>query len=93
MSVLDPRLLFMPRSVAVIGASANPAGHAGRALSNLVRTGFSGAVYPVNPKYDELLGLPCYPDVRATPEPPRWSMSCSRPRLRSRRCAAAGRSA
>jgi acetate---CoA ligase (ADP-forming) len=68
--VLEPRLLFAPRSVAVVGASANIAGHAGRALSNLIRTGFSGTIFPVNPKYDELLGLPCYPDVAAIPQSP-----------------------
>lgn len=67
---LDPRVLFAPSSVAVIGASANPAGHAGRALKNLVETGFPGRIYPVNPKYDELLGLRCYPDVGAIEEPP-----------------------
>lgn len=67
---LDPEVLFAPSSVAVIGASANPAGHAGRALTNLVKTGFPGRVLPVNPKYDELQGLRCYPDIGAIEEPP-----------------------
>jgi acyl-CoA synthetase (NDP forming) len=67
---LDPRILFAPSSVAVIGASANAAGHAGRALTNLVRTGFPGPIYPVNPKYAELQGLRCYPDVSSIEEPP-----------------------
>ncbi|MCZ4500277.1 MAG: putative 6-carboxyhexanoate--COA ligase [Marmoricola sp.] len=66
---LDPRVLFAPSSVAVIGASSNPGGHAGRALANLVRTEFPGRIYPINPKYDELLGLRCYPDIGATPDP------------------------
>jgi acetate---CoA ligase (ADP-forming) len=35
-----------------------------------VRTGFAGAIHPVNPRYDELLGLTCYPDVGSIPEPP-----------------------
>lgn len=68
--MVDPQLLFAPRSVAVIGASANPGGHAGRALSNLVELGFPGPIHPVNPKYDELLGLRCYPDVGAIDDPP-----------------------
>lgn len=69
-TAIDPRTIFAPRSVAIIGASANPAGHAGRALSNLLRTGYRGRIHPVNPKYTELDGLPCYPDVGAIPEPP-----------------------
>jgi acyl-CoA synthetase (NDP forming) len=39
-------------------------------LANLIRTGFSGDIYPVNPKYPELGGLPCYPDIDAIPAPP-----------------------
>lgn len=66
----DLRVLLSPRSVAVIGASANPAGHAGRSLTNLVRTRFAGAIYPVNPKYEELQGLPCYPDIESVPSAP-----------------------
>lgn len=68
--VLDTRVAFRPRSVAVIGASANPGGHAGRALANLTKTGFPGSIHPINPKYDELLGHRCYPDIAAVEEPP-----------------------
>lgn len=67
---VDPRVFFAPASVAVIGASSNPGGHAGRALSNLQKLGFEGPIHPVNPKYDELLGLRCYPDVGSIEEPP-----------------------
>ena len=42
--------LLQPRSVAVIGASADPAKTAGRPVSYLVKHGFAGAIYPVNPK-------------------------------------------
>lgn len=58
--------LFCPRSVALVGASSDPGKPAGIALANLAR--FRGRFYPVNPRCDELQGLPCYPSVRALPE-------------------------
>ena len=60
--------IFAPRSVAVIGATET-AGSVGRTLlSNLLRSPFGGAVYPVNPKRRSVLGVPCWSDVGATPE-------------------------
>ncbi|HVA23326.1 MAG TPA: acetate--CoA ligase family protein [Chloroflexota bacterium] len=60
--------LMNPRSVGVIGASErSPRG--ARALRNLVTIGFEGEIYPINPKYDEVLGLRCYPSTAATPKP------------------------
>ena len=47
--------LLKPRSVAVIGASADATKTAGRPVSYLVKHGFAGAIYPVNPKVDRLL--------------------------------------
>ena len=62
---LDP--VFAPTSVAVIGASRRE-GSVGRVvLSNIVEGGFVGEVYPVNPKYDEVLGLRCYHRVAELP--------------------------
>jgi acetyl coenzyme A synthetase (ADP forming)-like protein len=57
--------LFSPTSIAVIGASRQPGklGHA--VLNNLVESGFKGPIYPVNPQGDEILGLPCYPQLDA----------------------------
>jgi acyl-CoA synthetase (NDP forming) len=62
--------LLKPRSVAVIGASADPAKTAGRPVAYLTKHGFSGAIYPVNPRADRIGGLTCYPDVRSLPEAP-----------------------
>ncbi|WP_454752613.1 acetate--CoA ligase family protein [Cupriavidus necator] len=62
--------LVAPRSVAVIGASADPAKTAGRPVSYLRKHGFSGAIYPVNPKVDSIDGLRCYPDIASLPEVP-----------------------
>ncbi len=52
-----------PRSVAVIGASREPGKLGYGVLSNIVQYGYEGAVYPINPKADEILGLKCYPSV------------------------------
>ena len=56
-----------PSSVAVIGASANPDKIGHKILKNIVEAGFSGAVYPVNPRGGEILGLKAYPSVLDTP--------------------------
>ncbi|HET7459426.1 MAG TPA: CoA-binding protein, partial [Gemmatimonadaceae bacterium] len=60
--------ILKPRSVAVVGASraANTIGH--QIVANLVGSGFTGAVYPVNPKARAVHALPAWPSVRAVPE-------------------------
>lgn len=59
--------LFNPRSVALIGASHSEEKLGGVILRNLLD--FKGRVYPVNPRYEELMGLRSYPSVREIPEP------------------------
>jgi len=63
----DLSKLFTPSAVAVVGASRQPDKVGYGVLKNLLDCGFEGAVYPVNPKADEILGLRCYPSVRAIP--------------------------
>ena len=65
---LDLEPLLNPRSIAVIGASAQ-GGRATGAVINLQTLGFTGAIYPVNPKYEEVRGLKCYPNLEAIPGP------------------------
>lgn len=67
-SPLDLNPLFNPRAVAVIGASAE-GGRATGAVRNLQELGYTGAIYPVNPKYDTVLGFKCYPSLQAIPGP------------------------
>lgn len=62
--------LIQPRSVAVIGASADPSKTAGRPVSYLLKHGFTGTIYPVNPKVDRIGDLTCYPDIASLPETP-----------------------
>ena len=62
--------LIRPRSVAVVGASADPAKLTGRPVSYLRRHGFTGAIYPVNPRVTSIGDLACFPDVASLPEAP-----------------------
>ncbi len=63
---LDP--LFLPKSVAVIGASER-AGSVGRSvLWNLLSSPFGGTVFPVNSKRSNVLGIKAYPSVRELPD-------------------------
>src|SRR5260221_5674993 len=55
------RKLLHPRSVAVVGASRSRNKLGGSLIANLLRAGFNGPVYPVNPAASELMGLRCYP--------------------------------
>jgi len=61
--------LIAPRSVAVVGASPRPGSVAGEILRNLVRCRFGGEIFPVNPKHQEIDGLPCAPSVSALRKP------------------------
>ncbi|MGH2752558.1 MAG: acetate--CoA ligase family protein [Actinomycetota bacterium] len=59
--------MFAARSVAVIGASARPGSSGRHALDELIGGGFDGRIHPVNPNYDELAGLVCYPSIAEAP--------------------------
>jgi acetyltransferase len=60
--------IFLPRNVAVIGATetANAVGRT--ILMNLITSPFGGTVYPVNPKRSSVLGIRAYPTIAAVPE-------------------------
>jgi acyl-CoA synthetase (NDP forming) len=64
------RLLFAPASVAIIGASDDPTKSAARPLQYLRRAGYAGAVYPINPRRDMVLGERAWPSLDALPERP-----------------------
>lgn len=63
------RALLAPRSVAILGASEDLNRLNGRPLKFLIRAGYKGRIFPVNPKYSEIAGHKCYPDVASIPEP------------------------
>jgi acetate---CoA ligase (ADP-forming) len=57
------------RSVAVVGASVKAGTLGAQMMAELRRGGFDGAVYPVNPGYDEVDGHPCFASIADVPEP------------------------
>jgi len=60
---------FEPRGVAIIGASSSPDKLSYGILKNMTNYGYGGGIYPVNPRAEEILGLACYPDIAAVPDP------------------------
>ena len=61
--------LFRPRSIAVIGASRRRGSTGNDVLRDQLVTGFSGLFYPVNPRYRELYGRPCFGSMGDLPQP------------------------
>ncbi len=61
--------LTRPGSVALVGASPDPTRPATSVLRGLLR-GPARRLYPVNPRYESVLGVPCVPELAALPEPP-----------------------
>ncbi|MBW2494927.1 MAG: CoA-binding protein, partial [Deltaproteobacteria bacterium] len=65
---LDP--LMNPRSVAYVGASETPGSPGYRLIQVAKAADYKGAIYPVNPKYETVQGLPCYGSLGELPEAP-----------------------
>jgi acyl-CoA synthetase (NDP forming) len=64
----DLRVFFEPKSVALVGASRTPGKMGNNILRNLLKLGYTGRIFPVNPGADLIEGLRCYPSVAAIPE-------------------------
>jgi acetyl-CoA synthetase (ADP-forming)/acetyltransferase len=79
MSIRHLDRLFEPRTVAVIGASQRPGRIGTTVLDNMAASGFAGPLWPVNPKYDTLLGIPCYGRIAALPAAPDLAVICTQP--------------
>lgn len=63
--------VFRPSSIALVGASETPTKLITyRPIEYLRRFGYAGEIYPVNPKYESVQGLPAYASVRHTPQAP-----------------------
>ena len=62
--------IFRPKRIALLGVSNDPKSVGGITLKNLVGGGFQGVVYPINPKREAVLGIPCYPDIESLPKVP-----------------------
>ncbi len=61
--------LLHPRSIAIIGASDDPARIGGRPLAYTRDAGFAGPIFPVNPRRASVQGLPAFPSIADVPEP------------------------
>src|SRR4051812_13719379 len=66
----DLARFFSPRSIAIIGASQDLISISGQPLKHLVAHEYAGKLYPVNPKYQEVLGNKCYPSLADLPQAP-----------------------
>lgn len=71
---MDERLkklkyVFRPRSVAIVGASKTPNKIGNVLMKNFIDGKFMGKLYAINPKYKEVLGIPCSPRVSSVPDP------------------------
>ncbi len=62
------RELFEPVSIAVVGAAREETKVGHIVLRNIISSGFTGKLYPVNPKAEELLGLRCYASISLVPD-------------------------
>lgn len=62
--------LIYPKSIALYGASDDATKMGGRPVQFLQRSGFTGKIYPINPKRGEVQGLKAWPNLQSLPETP-----------------------
>ena len=65
-SALDA--ILVPKSIAVVGASATPGKIGFTVVNNLLKDGYTGKIFPVNPTATDILGLKVYASVKDIPE-------------------------
>ena len=66
----DLERFFNPRAIAIIGASQDLVTISGQPLKHLIAHGYPGRLYPVNPRYTEILGVKCHASIADLPEAP-----------------------
>ncbi|MER9457356.1 acetate--CoA ligase family protein [Mesorhizobium sp. M0478] len=69
--------ILSPDSIAIIGASKNPAKRGYRSLRKLLDDGYAGAIYPINPNEIEICGIRCLPDLGSLPGPVDLALVCT----------------
>src|SRR3982750_515406 len=55
--------LFEPHSIAVVGVSDDAARPGSQTVRALLKNGYAGRIFPINPKYQTFEGLKCYPSI------------------------------
>jgi len=68
--------ILHPRSIAIAGASGNPDTQGYGYTRHLIDYGYKGKIYPVNPKYPEILGIKVYPSLKDIPDSVDYVISC-----------------
>ncbi|MGZ9014341.1 MAG: CoA-binding protein, partial [Burkholderiales bacterium] len=58
---IDLTRLLSPRAIAIVGASTNPSSISGQPLHHMLTMGYTGKLYPVNPRGGTFFGLTAYP--------------------------------
>lgn len=61
--------IFRPKSIALVGATVRPGTIGREIVHNLINFGFTGKVFPVNPKADVIHSIKCYPSILDIPDP------------------------
>lgn len=69
--------ILAPGGIAVVGASADPTKRGYKAMVGLIKDGYRGEIYPVNPKADMILGVKAWPSVTAIPGNPALALICT----------------
>src|SRR5688500_509997 len=62
--------LFEPASVAIVGASERPGAIGAVLIENMLAARFSGTIYPVNPRRQQIAGMKCYAKIADLPQAP-----------------------
>jgi len=73
--------IFAPESVAVVGASSTPGKVGHDIFENILKGGFKGTLYPVNPKARSVLSVRCYKSISEIPDPVDLAMIILPPRI------------
>lgn len=69
--------ILAPAGIAVVGASADPTKRGYKAMVGLIKDGYRGDIYPVNPRADMILGVKAWPSITALPGNPELALICT----------------
>lgn len=81
MTIKPLDLLFVPKSLALVGASPKEKSMGKAILENLIKGGYEGQIFPVNPKYTEAFGIPFFSTIDELPIPPDLAVICTPPTI------------
>ena len=77
MTAINLDKFFNPYRIAVVGAANDPLLTGYTVLRNMIRSMFRGIVYPVNPSFESVQGVQCYPSIASLPKCPDLAVVCT----------------